>query len=393
MYRMFKKSISLFFISFFCILTVIGQGIEFFEGTWEEALAKADQEKKIIFVDAYAEWCGPCKVMAKKVFTQKEVGDFYNENFINMKLDMEKSESTSFKRKFSVSAFPTLFFVNEKEEEVHKSVGGKQADALIELGKVAMSKDDRSGDFAVKYEEGDRSFDLVLGYVKALNDVNKPSLKITNEYLRSKPDISKEQRAEFLFYAITESDSKWFSELMENKKYYEKTYGEKEFEDRINMICWKTVQKATEFEYYDLVIEAKDKLKDAKIGDAKLFSYEADMYYGKEMKEAQIYFKALDNYYKKYAKKDPVLIKTCITDLGTYFETNKDATERAEKFGKDLIKKEESVENLMLYSNVLYKNGKTEKALEEANKSLALAKKEGKPAHTIERFIRFLKSS
>ena len=77
----------------------VEEGIKFFEGTWEEALTLAKKEHKIIFVDAYTTWCGPCKQMAKDVFTQKEVGDFYNKSFINVKLDMEKGEGIGFSQK------------------------------------------------------------------------------------------------------------------------------------------------------------------------------------------------------------------------------------------------------------------------------------------------------
>ena len=52
------------------------EGIEFFEGTFKEALDKAKLEGKIVFVDAYTTWCGPCKRMSKNVFPKKEVGDF-----------------------------------------------------------------------------------------------------------------------------------------------------------------------------------------------------------------------------------------------------------------------------------------------------------------------------
>jgi len=306
---------------------------------------------------------------------------------------MEESESTSFKRKFSVSAFPTLFFVNDKEETVHKVVGGKNEQGLIAAGKMALSKDDRSGDFAKLYEEGDRSYDLVLDYIKALNAVNKPSLKITNDYLRSKPDISAKQRALFIFETINVADTRWFDEIVKNKSIIVDELGKEVVDEKIKSICWNTIKKAVEYETYDLVIESKEKIGKVYSGDKKEFGYEADMYYGKEMRQPEIYLESLNKYYKKYAKKDPARIKTCLSDLVKYFEKDKEAQEKAEELGKALVKNENSAEHVLIYATALYKNNKTDKALAEANRSLEIAKSEGKPTRDIEKFIRFLKQS
>ena len=83
-------------------------GIEFFKGTWQEALEEAQKQDKIIFVDAYAVWCGPCKRMSKEVFPHAEVGAFYNKHFINLKLDMERGEGLKFRQQYPVSAFPLI---------------------------------------------------------------------------------------------------------------------------------------------------------------------------------------------------------------------------------------------------------------------------------------------
>jgi len=68
-------------------------GINFVENkSWKEVLAMAREKNKLIFLDAYASWCGPCKYLQRDVFTDEEVGKFFNDVFINVKMDMEQGE-------------------------------------------------------------------------------------------------------------------------------------------------------------------------------------------------------------------------------------------------------------------------------------------------------------
>ncbi len=65
-------------------------GMQFVQhSSWTKILAKAKEENKLIFVDCYATWCGPCKKMAKEVFPLADVGAFYNANYINVKAQMD----------------------------------------------------------------------------------------------------------------------------------------------------------------------------------------------------------------------------------------------------------------------------------------------------------------
>lgn len=81
-------------ISIFCTIAVSAQeSITFQELPFKDIIAKAKKEKKLVFIDAYASWCGPCKMMEKNVFTQKSVSDYYNTNFINARFDMEKEKA------------------------------------------------------------------------------------------------------------------------------------------------------------------------------------------------------------------------------------------------------------------------------------------------------------
>ncbi len=114
------------------------QGINFFKGTWEEALEAAQAANMPIFVDAYTVWCGPCKFMAAKVFTDNAVGEYYNQSFINFKYDMEKGDGPLFADKYRVTAYPTLLYINSEGKVLHRVMGAKQADDFINEGKKAL---------------------------------------------------------------------------------------------------------------------------------------------------------------------------------------------------------------------------------------------------------------
>ena len=115
-------------------------GIQFTEGAWDTILEKAKKEKKLIFFDAYASWCGPCKQLQKQVFTRKDVGDFFNKNFVNVKKDMEIGEGPMLASVYPLDAYPTLFFIDGNGKIVKKFVGGLPPDELIELGKSVAKK-------------------------------------------------------------------------------------------------------------------------------------------------------------------------------------------------------------------------------------------------------------
>ena len=101
---------------------------------WEKVVKKAEKTGKLIFVDCYTSWCGPCKQLATEIFPQKKVGDYMNEKFICVKYDMEKEEGLKFNERYpnEVKAYPTMLIISpQKEEILHKVVGSQPADDLL----------------------------------------------------------------------------------------------------------------------------------------------------------------------------------------------------------------------------------------------------------------------
>lgn len=107
-------------------------GIKFSKLTLAKAIKQAQASGKIIFIDVHTSWCGPCKEMAKTTFTDSEVGDVFNQRFINLKIDAEQDEDGPIVSKtYSVAAYPTLLFINGEGKMVKKLVGKQSKEKLL----------------------------------------------------------------------------------------------------------------------------------------------------------------------------------------------------------------------------------------------------------------------
>jgi len=110
------------------------EGIQFHKGTWEEALQLAKKENKLIFLDIYATWCGPCKKLKANTFSNSEVGTVYNQNFVNVAFDGEQGEGAMLMQKYNLRSFPSLLFIDGNGKVITKTGGYHNPNELIELG-------------------------------------------------------------------------------------------------------------------------------------------------------------------------------------------------------------------------------------------------------------------
>lgn len=111
------------------------EGIHFFKGTFQEALQRAKSENKPLFLDFYATWCGPCKQLKKHTFSDKEVGEYYNANFINIAIDGETKEGRELVNKYKIRSYPTLLILDPNGNKLTSHVGFVKPYILINFGK------------------------------------------------------------------------------------------------------------------------------------------------------------------------------------------------------------------------------------------------------------------
>jgi len=170
-------------------VNLMAQGIEFEHGTFAEALVKAKAENKLVFMDCYTTWCGPCKMLAKNVFPQQVVGDVFNAQFVNIKMDCEKGEGPEVAKKYGIGAYPSLLFMDAEGKVLHKAVGGTNVDGLIEHAGIAVDPSKQIAAMHKRYADGDRDIKFLSAYIKTLHSAyeHDKSLSIGREFIANTP--------------------------------------------------------------------------------------------------------------------------------------------------------------------------------------------------------------
>lgn len=168
------------------------QGIHFEDGDWKGVLAKAKKENKLVYVDVYTTWCGPCKVLAATIFPQKEAGDVYNAHFVNYRIDAEKGEGIALAEKYGVNGFPTHLFINPKTEAVvYRPMGVPQTVAgFNEYAKTALAEraDPMTWEiYTAEFKKGKKSPQFLKAYLQKAERLDKPNDAILNAYVATLP--------------------------------------------------------------------------------------------------------------------------------------------------------------------------------------------------------------
>ncbi len=163
------KRLSTTLLTLLVAIVAMAQGVVFEpEGTTlEQASAKAKAENKLIFLDCYTQWCGPCKKMSKEVFPQESVGAFMNPKFVSIKIDMEGEYGAPLAKKLQIQAYPTFVIFNADAQEVSRFLGYHAADEFIKVV-TEKSTDNSSSTLETRWKAGDRDPQFLMEYLQTL---------------------------------------------------------------------------------------------------------------------------------------------------------------------------------------------------------------------------------
>ncbi|QVY64998.1 thioredoxin fold domain-containing protein [Polaribacter sp. Q13] len=389
-----KKIVLTLFVS--CVFTTIfSQGINFEHGTFAQALEKDKKENKLIFMDCYTTWCEPCKKMSKEVFTQKDVGDYLNDNFVNIKIDMEKGKGIELQKKYGVNSYPTMLFIDASGKVVHTQIGYCDTNVLIEQAKIAVDPSRQKDAIVKKYTSGERNPKFIIDYIMALNNERKykEATQIAEDFLGSynAEDILDTDIITIL--SISNSlkyGSEKYKFLLDNKDKFIKLDGahEEAYDKLLRVTIFQylsslTVKLSLE-EFQEAIEKAKNEYEMKSQQEAEVLLLSS--FYGDNKEHLKLYNHSM-KYGKKYLKKGNirsgtglvinVLMKVAIDS--TFIKL--DITERAITDAEEIIALTEGKVINPMFSwtlAVFYKRqGNKEKALENVNKNIEIMKSLG----------------
>lgn len=179
-----KKLMSSLFLGLVVLPTVAQT--DFRQISFDEALQAAQKEKKLVFIDFYTDWCGPCKMMSRDVFPQKKVGDYFNAKFVCLKLNAEK-EGIELAKKYKVKAYPTYVVLDAEGKQRMEASGAMKAEDFLD--KIESGIDPNRSPERMKqlYDEGKRTPDLVNRYALYLMQQRKEDegFKVIDDYFEN----------------------------------------------------------------------------------------------------------------------------------------------------------------------------------------------------------------
>lgn len=387
-----RKELGLVFC-FFTLVLSAQKGIVFEKGSFSALLEKAGKEDKLVFVDAYAVWCGPCKLMEKNIFPLQSVGAYYNKHFVNVHMDMEKGEGKEIAKRYGVSTFPHYLFLTPEGEVVLRGYGYLDEKNFLLLAQEANNKKNGASQ-KDRFLAGERSPEFLLETSKVyLQSDPEFSRTVAETYfeLKNSSPYTHEEIALLLRFIESEKDPN-FSVLKRDKEEITKLLPKDIYDSYKERIELNTVARKSMLEKEGLINEV-------------LFLQEAAKIVGEERAKTELlrfkvnYFPAVENFqdYEQAALlyfEDGKGHESTELERATYLfvqhVSSPESLGKAAQWMKESRDRGETIENTYVSALLYQKLQEKELALDYAQKSFQLMKNKSSDASLAQELIETL---
>ncbi len=364
------------------------QGIQFYPGTFEQAIAQARQDNKPVFLDAYTTWCVPCQRMDRQVFTDPEVGRFYNDNYISVKMDMDKPEAKKIIQAYGVKYFPTFLYFDTNGEALHKISGECDAFTLKQHGEEAMDAQKQYFTLMKAHESGNASTEQLHNLARSMINSGhfqyEDMTAISNAYLATQSDLTSPKNMDYIMLTAYEQESTAFQSMVKNKDLYLDIYGDNRFIEKLRNVTQYSINVAAALKDEAMMNDILKFNRDNIPTFAGFINSRLKASYYEQTEEWDKYAPAAGAFLETYGKRDPDIINQIAWN---FYEKVDDADQltKALNWIERAIGMKEDYFFLDTKAALLFKLGEKEKALKVCAESIKIAEKWGdEPKLTME---------
>lgn len=390
-----KKIISGLFV-FLSIILFAQESIQFQEVPFKDLITKAKKENKLVFIDAYASWCGPCKMMEKNVFTKKSVGDYYNTNFVNARFDMEKGEGREIAAKYGVRSYPTYLFLNGDGELISQNMGYMEEGMFLAMAQDINSPNNKKGSLKDRFAKGEKDPEFLMNIMKLNSTTDFDFAKQASErYFENKKtteELTRDDIGFMLFFLKSTEDQNYkifTSRKAEIIKYLpEETY--KEFDNQLKLA--KVVEQSIDEKNKRINEEYFMKTAEPLVGkyDAQIKLNQTKLSYYEQNNNFPEYEKAALEYYKNSDSFEPNQLLKAAWIFSDHVKTPS-SLKKALEWAEKSVMRGETSENTYILARLYFLTGNNEMAKTYAEMSRNLAVQAKKDSTLAEGLLKQLK--
>lgn len=340
------------FLLLMCVTLSVTAQTNFRHITYDEAINIAKAENKLVFMDFYTDWCGPCKMMMRDVFPQKEIGDFMNEKFVCIKLNAEK-EGKELAKLYKVEAYPTFISIDTNKHIIFTKVGGSSAETFINEIERLIDPNKTPERMKQRYESGERNADLIKNYAAYLtseakqkhngNELQTKVYDIVKDYFNSLDESAKLKDENLFIYKdyIQSVDDEIARFMISHRKDFSKT-----IKKEINEIIKRTYE-AQIYNYFTNSIPYNAQIYEQTKKECNELGLNNEHQYDACFQFIECHSKGDMNAYltlceKEYNSLLPQTQRSLLLNISRIIpENNKNIRQRASKFIRSLLPKME----------------------------------------------------
>lgn len=352
------------------------QGIAFRPISFDEAVRQSKIENKPIFLHAFASWCHYCAGMVDSVYTDPEVGSFYNQRFVCIKMDMEK-EGKELNKKLRVKTFPTLvYFDSTAAIMMHRVAGKRGRQELIQTGQDALDSARNLRAYEQRYFAKRGSAKEYAVYFKMLDQAGLENQPAINAYLSDLPNEAMLQYDNWriLYDLFRDSEASAFQRVLLMRPEFAKKYTADSIDNKIltvyNGDLMTRVQKLDTAGYQSMIA----KLEKSKLDIAdKIIAY------------AELNRAKMKSDWKKYQELAvPFIESYCTDDYRRLNEVAYNFYERANDPGlvnkaivwsEKAVSMQDNIRHNHTLASLYYKAGRKKAAMDACNHTIEIAKR------------------